>query len=209
MDDDLTPDLEARDPAAPVDAPADADAAADAEEPVVDDNEHALKLAVREIEAYAAEAGWDQPARLFALVPTADLLLREPGLAEALGVDEDSVAESLTPVEQEPVPADQQVEDVLGQIMWPAEVFGCAAVVERLVLPPTVDGELPEDPEAAQEFAAEHPDRQEVRIVAAATRDGTTYCALRMRSHDDDFSVLESRDLVPALLELLSETLEQ
>lgn len=207
MDDDLTPDLEPRDPAAPVDAPV--NPAVDAEEPVVDDNEHALKLAVREIEAYAAEAGWDQPARLFALVPTADLLLREPGLAEALGVDEDSVAESLTPVEQEPVPADQQVEDVLGQIMWPAEVFGCAAVVERLVLPPSVDGELPEDPEAAQEFAAEHPDRQEVRIVAAATRDGTTYCALRMRSHDDDFSVLESRDLVPGLLELLSETLEQ
>lgn len=207
MDDDLTPDLEPRDPAARVDAPV--DPAVDAEEPVVDDNEHALKLAVREIEAYAAEAGWDQPARLFALVPTADLLLREPGLAEALGVDEDSVAESLTPVEQEPVPADQQVEDVLGRIMWPAEVFGCAAVVERLVLPPSVDGELPEDPEAAQEFAAEHPDRQEVRIVAAATRDGTTYCALRMRSHDDDFSVLESRDLVPGLLELLSETLEQ
>lgn len=204
MDDDLTPDLESRDPAAPVDAPADVG------EPAVDDDtEHALKLAVREIEAYAAEAGWDQPARLFALVPTSDLLQREPGLAEALGVDAETAAESLTPVEQEPVPADQQVEDVLGQIMWPAEVYGCAAVVERLVLPPSVDGELPEDPEAAQEFAAEHPDRQEVRIVAAATRDGTTYCALRMRSHDDDFSVLESRDLVPALLELLSETLEQ
>lgn len=204
MDDDLTPDPEPRDPAAPVDAPVDAG------EPAVDDDaEQALKLAVREIETYAAEAGWDQPARLFALVPTADLLQREPGLAEALGVDAETAAESLTPVEQEPVPADQQVEDVLGQIMWPAEVFGCAAVVERLVLPPSVDGELPEDPEAAQEFAAEHPDRQEVRIVAAATRDGTTYCALRMRSHDDDFSVLESRDLVPALLELLSETLEQ
>ena len=29
---------------------------------------------MREIEGYAAEAGWDQPARLFALVPTADLL---------------------------------------------------------------------------------------------------------------------------------------
>lgn len=204
MDDDLTPDLESRDPAAPVDAPADVG------EPAVDDDtDHALKLAVREIETYAAEAGWDQPARLFALVPTSDLLQREPGLAEALGVDAETAAESLTPVEQEPVPADQQVEDVLGQIMWPAEVYGCAAVVERLVLPPSVDGELPEDPEAAQEFAAEHPDRQEVRIVAAATRDGTTYCALRMRSHDDDFSVLESRDLVPALLELLSETLEQ
>lgn len=199
--DDLTPDPELRDPAAPVDE----------ENPVtdVDEAEQALKLAVREIEAYAAEAGWDQPARLFALVPTSELLQREPGLAEALGVDTETAAESLTPVEQEPVPADQQVEDVLAQIMWPAEVFGCAAVVERLVLPPSVDGELPEDAEAAQEFAAEHPDRQEVRIVAAATRDGTTYCALRLRSHDDDFSVLESRDLVPALLELLSDTLVQ
>lgn len=35
----------------------------------------ALRTAVREIEGYAAEAGWDQPARLFALVPTADLLV--------------------------------------------------------------------------------------------------------------------------------------
>jgi hypothetical protein len=200
--DDQNPETELRDPAASVD---------DEETPatVEDGAEQALKLAVREIEAYAAEAGWDQPARLFALVPTADLLQREPGLAEALGVDEETAAESLTPVEQEPVPADQDVEDVLARIMWPAEVFGCAAVVERLVLPPSVDGELPEDPEAAQEFAAEHPDRQEVRIVAAATRDGTTYCALRLRSHDDDFSVLESRDLVPALLELLSDTLDQ
>lgn len=200
--DDQNPGTELRDPAAPVE---------DEETPatVEDGAEQALKLAVREIEAYAAEAGWDQPARLFALVPTADLLQREPGLAEALGVDEETAAESLTPVEQEPVPSDQDVEDVLARIMWPAEVFGCAAVVERLVLPPSVDGELPEDPEAAQEFAAEHPDRQEVRIVAAATRDGTTYCALRLRSHDDDFSVLESRDLVPALLELLSDTLDQ
>jgi hypothetical protein len=92
--------------------------------------------------------------------------------------------------------------------MWPAEVFGCAAVVERLVLPPTADGELPEDPGAAEQYAADHPDRQEVRIVAGATRDGATYCALRMRSHDDAFSVLESPDLVPALLELLRSTLE-
>ena len=203
--DDLTPET-------PDETPADDSVVEPVETPVdepVDEAEQALKTAVREIEAYAAEAGWDQPARLFALVPTADLLQREPGLAEALGVDTDTAPESLTPVEQEPVPADQQVEDVLGQIMWPPEVFGCAAVVERLVLPPSVDGELPEDPEAAQEFAAEHPDRQEVRIVAAATRAGATYCALRLRSHDDDFSVLESRDLVPALLELLSDTLEQ
>ena len=46
-----------------------------------------------------------------------------------------------------------------------------------------------------------------MRIVAAATRDGSTYCALRMRSHDDPQSVMEAPDLVPALLELLRSTL--
>jgi hypothetical protein len=168
----------------------------------------ALRTAVREIETHASEAGWDQPARLYALVPTSDLLAREPALAAAMGLDEVTAAGSLTPVEQDDVPVDKPLESVLGRIMWPAEVFGCAAVVERLVLPPTADGELPEDPGAAEQYAADHPDRQEVRIVAGATRDGATYCALRMRSHDDAFSVLESPDLVPALLELLRSTLE-
>ena len=164
--------------------------------------------AVLEIESHSAEAGWDQPARLYALVPTSDLLAREPALAAAMGLDEVAAAGSLTPVEQDDVPVDKPLEAVLEQIMWPAEVFGCAAVVERLVLPPTADGQLPEDREAAERYAADHPDRQEVRIVAAATRAGATYCALRMRTHDDAFSVLESPDLVPALLELLRSTLE-
>jgi hypothetical protein len=168
----------------------------------------ALQTAVREIEAHASEAGWDQPARLYALVSTSDLLAREPGLAAAMGLDEVAAAGSLTPVEQDDVPVDKPLESVLGQIMWPAEVFGCAAVVERLVLPPTADGQLPEDPGSAERYAADHPDHQDVRIVAGATRDGATYCALRLRSHDDAFSVLESPDLVPALLDLLRSTLE-
>jgi hypothetical protein len=167
-----------------------------------------LATAVREIEAHAAEAGWDQPARLYALVPTADLLAREPALAAAMGLDDASAAGSLTPVEQDHTPVDRSLEDVLGEIMWPAEVFGCAAVVERLVLPPEVDDQIPEDPAAAEEFAATHPDRQEVRIVAGATREGATFCALRFRSHDDPASVVQSPDLVPALLELLQSTLE-
>lgn len=175
----------------------------------LDEQTSALRTAVREIEGYAAEAGWDQPARLFALVPTADLLAREPGLAEALGVDTDAPADALTPVEQEPLPGDRPLEDVLAEIMWPAEVHGCAAVVERLVLPPSADDTVPDDPEAAQTFAEEHPDREEVRIVAAAVRGGSTYCALRLRSRDDPLDVLESPDLVPALLELLSGTLQQ
>ncbi len=69
--------------------------------------------------------------------------------------------------------------------MWPEDVTGCAAVVERLVLPPDADAQIPEDPTAAEEFAREHPDRQEVRIVAGVTRTGSTYCALRLRAHDD------------------------
>ncbi len=141
-------------------------------------------------------------------MPTADLLAREPALAAAMGLDDASAAGSLTPVEQDHTPVDRSLEDVLGEIMWPAEVFGCAAVVERLVLPPEVDDQIPEDPEAAEEFAATHPDRQEVRIVAGATREGATFCALRFRSHDDPASVVQSPDLVPALLELLQSTLE-
>jgi len=176
-----------------------------ATDPEVD---HALRAAVRDIEAHAAEAGWDQPSRLYALVPTSDLLVREPALAAAMGLDEVAAAGSLTPVEQDDVPVDTPLESVLERIMWPAEVYGCAAVVERLVLPPTADGHLPEDSEAAEQYAREHPDREEVRIVAGVTRDGTTYCALRMRTHDDALSVLESPDLVPALLQLLRSTLE-
>lgn len=171
------------------------------------DGVEVLRVAVREIEEHASEAGWDQPGRLYALVPTADLLVREPSLASAMGLDAGDAA-ALTSVEQDDVPVDTPVESVLEGIVWPAEVFGCAAVVERLVLPPTVDAELPSDPEEAERFAAEHPERQEVRIVAAATRAGTTYCALRLRAHDDALSVLEAPDLVPGLLQLLRSTLE-
>jgi hypothetical protein len=167
-----------------------------------------LKEAVREIEAHVAESGWDQPARLYALVPTSDLLAREPALATAMGLDDSSAAGTLTSVEQEDLPAGTPLETVLERIVWPEDVVGCAAVVERLVLPPAADQSLPEDPVEAERYAAEHPDRQEVRIVAAATRDGSTYCALRMRSHDDALSVVEAPDLVPALLQLVLSTLE-
>lgn len=169
-----------------------------------------LATAVRELERHAAGEGWDRPARLFALVPTAELVAQEPDLADALGLGDDAEQPepgALTPVEQE-LPPDQQLESVLESIMWPPAVSGCAAVVERLVLPPAVDDEIPEDAAEAQEFAAAHPDRQEVRLVAAATRAGASYCALRLRAHDEDESVVEGADLVPALLELLRSTLD-
>ncbi len=166
----------------------------------------ALRGAVLELEKHAAGEGWDKPARLFALVHTEELLANEPGLAEMLEVDPTAdLTGSLTPIEQDEVPPDMPLEQLLSEMMWPEAVHGTAAIVERLVLPPTV--ELPDDESAAQELAESHPERQEVRMVAGATRTGSTYCALRLRSHDDDFAVIEGPDLVPALLELLLSTL--
>jgi len=172
------------------------------------DTDPALAAAVLEIESHIAEGGWDQPARLYALVDTAALVEREPTLAAAMGLDDASEQGSLTPVEQDQLAPDQPLESVLESIAWPSGVAGCAAVVERLVLPPDADAEIPEDPARAEEYAREHPDRQEVRIVAGATRGGSTYCALRLRAHDDAQSVVGGTDLVPALLELLRSTLD-
>jgi hypothetical protein len=172
------------------------------------DADPALAAAVLEIETHVAGEGWDQPARLYALVETARLVEQEPALAASAGLTDASADGSFTPVEQDQLRPDQPLESVLHGIAWPSGVTGCAAVVERLVLPPGVDDQLPDEPAAAEAFARDHPDRQEVRIVAGATRGGSTYCALRMRAHDDEQSVVAGIDLVPALLELLVATLQ-
>lgn len=169
----------------------------------------ALAAAVLEIESHIAAEGWDQPARLYALVDTAALVEREPALAAAMGLDAASAQGSLTPVEQDQLAPDRPLEVALESIVWPPEVTGCAAVAERLVLPPDADALIPDDPASAEEFAREHPDRQDVRIVAGVTRAGSTYCALRLRAHDDDQSVVGGADLVPGLLQLLGATLEE
>ena len=51
-----------------------------------------LTRAVLEIDEYASGLGWDQPARLFALVDTAQLRAQEPGLAAQLGLDDDATS---------------------------------------------------------------------------------------------------------------------
>lgn len=173
------------------------------------DADPALASAVLEIEAHLAEGGWDQPSRLYALVDTAELIAHEPGLAAAMGLDAAAERGSLTAVEQDQLDPAVPLETVLESIEWPAGVAGVAAMVERLVLPPGADEDLPDDPARAQEIARDHPDRQEVRIVAGATRSGSTYCALRLRAHDDDTSVVGGVDLVPGLLDLLRATLDE
>jgi hypothetical protein len=173
----------------------------------ISNTDPALAAAVLELETHASEQGWDRPATLYALVDTGALAAKEPALAALMGLDDASAAGSMTPVEQEQLT--RPLEEVLPTITWPGEVVGCAAVVERLVLPPGLDDTIPEDPAAAEEFARTHPDRQEVRMVVGVTRAGASYCALRLRAEDDPQSVVAGDDLVPQLVELLQGTLEE
>lgn len=161
-----------------------------------------LLRVVREIELHASGEGWNQPDRVFAVVDTAELIGREPQLAASV-----DPSQAWTSIEQESVP--QGVEELLPSIVWPPEVGGCAVVVERLVLPPGADEQVPEDPDAARDYAADHPEREEVRIALAVLRNGETACALRLRSHDADEEVLTGEDLVPGLVQLLRATLEE
>jgi hypothetical protein len=159
-----------------------------------------------DLEHQVASAGWDQPPALFALVETADLLRREPQLAADLGLTAD-VPGSLTPVDQGELPPHGTLDELLANIAWPVEVLGTAIAVERLMVPPAVEQDMPQDESAALQWLAEHPERQEVRIVVAVLRDGSRASALRMRAHDHEQSVLTGTDLVPGLAEALSATL--
>ena len=170
----------------------------------------ALGRAVIEIERHVSSAGWDQPAQLFALVPTAELLAAEPQLAAELGADDAS--QPFTPVAQGELPGgdDEHLADALARIEWPDGVSGCAVAVERIVLPASVESGLA-DAEADAELArlaGSDPRRHEVRMVAAVLRDGDRFGAVRLRTHDEDSAVLTGVDLVPTLCQVLSLTFE-
>jgi hypothetical protein len=171
----------------------------------------ALSRAVIEIEKHVSSAGWDQPAQLFALVPTAELLRAEPQLAVELGAEDAS--QPLTPVAQGELPGgleDEHLADALGRIEWPDGVSGCALAIERVVLPAAAEAGLSDaetDAELAR-MAGSDPRRHEVRMVAAVLREGDRFGAVRLRSHDEDSAVLTGTDLVPTLCEVLSLTFE-
>lgn len=165
----------------------------------------ALVAALIEIERHVAHAGWDQPARLFALVPTARLIAAEPSLAAQLQRTDDLPDGALSSVEQDGFHTGADLLDDLDRIGWPDTVHGCALTVERLFVPPHVEEEIPIDPDAAEAFVAGHPERQEVRVVVGVTRDGGRYGLARLRSDPDE--LLAAGDLVPGLGEALSRTL--
>ncbi len=166
-----------------------------------------LTLAALDTERHVARGGWDQEVRLFALVPTADLVVREPQLAEGLATH-DVVAGALSAVEQEELPEADGIEDLLARIAWPEQVTGCALAVERVVLPPAAERDLPEDPGEARRAVAEHPDRSDVRLVVAVTRDGSARCLLRQRAHDSDDQVALGEDIAPGIVHALRATFD-
>jgi hypothetical protein len=161
------------------------------------------------VEDFAASGGWDQPPQLFALVPTADLLAKQPELSDQ--VDEGS---TLTPVAQDPLP-DADLADTLAGIVWPDTVSGCALVQEIVVLPQDAEAELAgagtgQDADAARmrRIAAEHPMRREARLVAGVLRDGSAACVLRVRGDQDSpDEIVEHPELAPNLVDALRATL--
>ncbi|GAA1152783.1 PPA1309 family protein [Ornithinicoccus hortensis] len=169
------------------------------------DTERFLLDAAADTERHVARLGWDQAPRMFALVRTADLLEREPTLRPQL---EEGSPEGFTAIEQEGMLRTSNLESLLGRIAWPPEVDGVALAVERLVVPPEAERDLPTDPVAATEALAAHPDRQDVRLLAAVLRSGESVCLLRQRRHDEDDAVARGQDIAPGLVHALQATLQ-
>ena len=167
-----------------------------------------LLTVAAETERYVSAAGWDQPPRLFALVPTRELAQVVPGLSETDAVDD----AGLSAVEQENLPASDDLEGMLAQIAWPAAVVGAAISVERLVVPPEAERDLPQDPAAAkllrhgEGWLAAHPERKDVRLLVAIHQDGRHIALLRQRDHDADNLVGTGPDLAPGLTQALLAT---
>lgn len=160
-----------------------------------------LAIAVSEAEEFVGTGGWDQPPQLFALVRTAELLAGQPEMAAHL--DPDVV---YTPVAQDPLPAAGLAEK-LQQIVWPPAVAGCVLVQEIVVLPPSAQDALPDDPDEAAVVAAAHPDRTEARLAVGVLRDGGGACLMRLKGEHAD-APLRGADLAPNLVEALRLTFQ-
>ena len=85
-------------------------------------------------------------------------------------------ADGLTPVEQEPLPPGPASSRCSPRSCGRRTSPGVPRSPSGSVLPPEADALVPDDPQEAQAFAANHPDREEVRIVAAALRGGASAC---------------------------------
>ena len=163
----------------------------------------ALQSVVGEVESHVAEAGWDQPPQLFALVDTAELLRSEPQLASTMGIVA-GPAGSLTPVAQDDL-GEGELDEQLARITFGEAVLGVVLAHEVLVLPPSAETALDA---LDAETAAAHPDAREVRMVVGVVRDGTRAAVLRLRGAGEQADErVHGPDLAPALADALLDTL--
>lgn len=163
-----------------------------------------LIAALADIERHVSEHGWDQPARLFALVETATLLELEPQLQ---GRVTQTAEDALTAVEQEDFQLGGDIAARLERLTWPQTVTGCAIAMERSFLPAQFESQVPADPGEAVEFVNSHQARTDVRVVVGALRDGSRHGLARVLSNPDD--LLGAEDLVPGLADALLATLKE
>lgn len=172
--------------------------------------QRALTDAVTDIERHVSSLGWDSPVLVFSLVRTADALALNPAVAAELpeGAEESARVdpEHLLSIEQDGLPQADTLEELLAQLGWPEEVDGAAIVVERIVVPPEAETDLPKDPQEAVAYLEAHPDRRDVRITVGVLRTGESWCALRSRNNDSDDAVASAPDAVPGLVEALRAT---
>lgn len=165
----------------------------------------ALIATLMEVERHVAGVGWDQPARLFALVPTDELIGAEPHLAQHLTGGRAPQPGQLSAIEQDGFTAGEDLAATLARIAWPDTVAGVALSMERFFLPGSADADLPPGP-GATDTVRHHPDRQEIRVVVGVLRDGGAHGVARIRSHPDE--LLAGADLVPGLAAALARTLD-
>ncbi len=171
----------------------------------------ALANVIVDIERSAARVGWDHAPSLYALVPTADLVAQPDiptDIAEQLKTGWDGSPDHLSAIVQEDLPEDD-LEELLGHLGWPPEVAGAAITVERVIVPPEVEEQAPEDPEEALQFISNHPSRTDVRLAVGALRTGESWCAVRTRAFDSDDKVGQGSALVPNLVDAIMASLSE
>lgn len=167
---------------------------------------HADLLQVaQETEQHVAADGWGQRERVFALVPTADLVAAEPSLADAL-----AGAGRYSSIEQE-LPEGVELEEYLGRLAWPRSVTGCALAVERLRAAPADEGQTADeagDTASGDGLDDTAPGTEPVRLVVVATREGERFTLVRFAAHDSDDAVAVGAEVGTDLQAALATTLE-
>lgn len=157
-----------------------------------------------ETEAHVATDGWGQKPRLFSLARNGDLLKRQPALASMLGAVDPN---EYSAVEQDVRLTDKTLEMTLATTAWPKDVDGVALAVERVIMAPSgAPKSAFGKPDTADGITAPG-EREDVRLVVAALRNGEIITIVRRKAEDDDTKVAIGTNIAPHLVEALKATL--